>query len=145
MARLRKPIRSSLALALLALLLLAACSGPSTRTPGPEGASASPAGPTGTLEGTITDSDGSAIGGARVTVRNDLFGRKWKAQADMDGDFLLLDLPAADGYRVTVSTPPFWTTTLKDISVTAGKTTRLTVVRRLGHRGGPLNPGETGY
>jgi len=144
MARLRTLPTFSLALAILALLALAACAG-GARTPGPDLPPASPAGPTGTLEGTVSDASGSAIGGAHITVHNPGFGRKWTARADMDGNFLLLDLPAADGYRVTVSTLPFWTITLKDISVAAGKTTRLAVVRRLGHKGGPLNPGETGH
>lgn len=124
--------------AFLLLLLAAACATTGTRTG--EAAAPLPEGPTGTLEGTVTDAYGSGVGGAHITVHHPSYARKWTGRTDMEGNFLLLDLPAGDGFKVTVSTPPFWTTTLRGISISAGKTTTLTVVRRLGHKGGPMSP-----
>lgn len=93
---------------------------------------------TGRIEGTITDQDGSPVGGCRVTVSHPVSGRKWKAKADMDGNFLLFGIPEGGGYHVTVSTPPIWRTTLNAIEVKAGQPTRLQVVRRLLRNHGPL-------
>jgi len=96
-------------------------------------------GPTGRIEGTVTEQDGSPIGGCRVTVSHPVSGRKWKAQADMEGNFLVFNLPEGGGYRITFSTPPIWRTTMKSIEVKAGQATRLQVVRRLLRGQGPLS------
>lgn len=133
------------ALALLAALLLAlvACASSSSRSAA-EAADQPPLpeGPRGRIEGTVFDVDGSPIQGCRITLYHSGLGRKWHAQADEDGRFLLVDLPVLDEYKLTLSTPPFWTTTLRHISVRVGEATRLDVVRRLEQGGGPLTPGS---
>lgn len=131
------PARTAAFILLTALLLaLAACATSGSRDPGEQAQAPAPGGPTGRIEGSVSDIDGSPIAGCRITVTHS--GRKWTATADDDGRFILVDLPALDGYKVTLSTPPFWTTTYRNISVTAGQPSKLDVVRRMTQRGGPM-------
>ena len=133
-------------LALLASVALIAGCATSSRQPAaaqdPSASAAVADGPTGRIEGTVAEQDGSPIGGCRVTVSHPVSGRKWKAQADMEGNFLVFNLPEGSGYRVTFSTPPIWRTTLKSIEVKAGQATRLQIVRRLLRGHGPLSADE---
>ncbi len=129
-------------LGLMVMALLFACGGADKRQPqgGPE--VQLPPGPTGGIAGYVSDSDGSPIMGAHVKVSHPGFGRNWTTQADSDGKYSFSGLPAVDGYAMTVSTPPFWITTLKEITVRADEVTTVNVTRRLTQHPGPLTPGE---
>ena len=133
------------ALAAIALVLFSACAtGHGRNATTGEGDGGLPPGPAGGIAGYISDSDGSPIMGARIKVSHPGFGRHWTTQADSDGKYSVSGLPAVDGYTMTVSTPPFWITTLRDLAVKAGEVTTVNVTRRLPQHPGPLTPGTPG-
>ncbi len=132
-------------LAAISLVLLFACAAQHGRSPSSgEAGQALPSGPTGGIAGYISDGDGSPIMGAHIKLSHAGFSRHWTTQADSDGKYSFSGLPAVDGYSMTVSTPPFWVTTLRDLAVKAGAVTEGNVTRRLPQHPGPLTPGTPG-
>jgi hypothetical protein len=127
------------------LVLLFACAAQQGRSPSSgEAVEALPPGPTGGIAGYISDADGNPVMGARVKLSHAGFSRHWTTQADSDGKYSFSGVPAVDGYSMTVSTPPFWVTTLRDLAVRPDAVTEVNVTRRLTQHPGPLTPGTPG-
>ncbi len=127
---------------LLVVLSFACAAGRERGAATGEGSGALPPGPVGGIAGYVSDADGSPVMGAHMKVSHPGFGRNWTTRADSDGKYSFSGLPAVDGYTMTVSTPPFWITTLRDLAVRAGEVTTVNVTRRLPKHPGPLTPGE---
>jgi hypothetical protein len=77
--------------------------------------------PTGTLVGTVTDSQGGAIVGAKVTVTDMASGTSVTTKSGDGGQFTVNNL-APSAYKVTVEMKSFKTSVFSDITITLGKT-----------------------
>jgi hypothetical protein len=83
---------------------------------------------TGRIEGTIYDSDGMPMGGARITVSSPTqIGGKKSAESGGDGSFRFLGLIPGE-FKVTVSKKGFITDVRKGIRVSSGKTVTLDIL-----------------
>jgi Carboxypeptidase regulatory-like domain/TonB-dependent Receptor Plug Domain len=83
--------------------------------------SASHAQTTSTIQGTITDKQGLAIGGAQLRLSGDTIGTSRTAVSDATGTYQFQNLPAGV-YTLTVSHAGFTTNALKDLDVTINRT-----------------------
>ena len=77
--------------------------------------------PTGTLVGTVTDSQGGAIVGAKVTVTDMASGTSVTTKSGDGGQFTVDNL-APSAYKVTVEMKSFKTSVFSNITITIGKT-----------------------
>ncbi len=78
---------------------------------------------TAALQGTVVDSSGAALQGARVTARNTGTGEDRTTQTDDQGAYLLPSLPIGN-YRVEVNAPGLQTTSASGLVLEVGRTVR---------------------
>jgi hypothetical protein len=83
--------------------------------------SASHAQTTSTIQGTVTDKQGLAIGGAQLRLTGDTIGTSRTTVSDATGAYQFQNLPAGV-YTLTVSHSGFTTNALKDLDVTINRT-----------------------
>jgi hypothetical protein len=82
--------------------------------------SAGPAAPA-TIEGTVTDTNGGVVEGARVILSGEKPGDQRVAESGSNGQFVFLGLPA-DNFKLTVSAPGMGTVVSPQIVLGAGQT-----------------------
>src|SRR5260370_32667455 len=76
--------------------------------------------PTSTLNGTVTDPQGAAVAGAKVSVVNQATGAVRDTTTDMAGFYSVTNLLPAD-YTVRIETPTFAKAELKDVRLEVGR------------------------
>lgn len=87
---------------------------------------------TGTLKGTVVDSNGGVVGGTTVTVKNEATGVEKTTTTSSDGLYVVSDL-APGKYTVTVSpTSGFSTKNVTGVDIKLGETTDLKVDLEVG-------------
>ena len=84
-----------------------------------------------TLSGTVVDSEGLAIPGANVKVKNNATGQEIDLVSGADGGFTAPNINSGN-YSVTVELAGFRTTTLEKISIAAGIPTAVKVTLQIG-------------
>lgn len=77
---------------------------------------------TATLQGTISDSQGAIISGAKVTARNLATGVERQTQTDSDGNYVIPALPVGT-YRLEVQQEGFSTQIINEIKLEVAQTT----------------------
>src|SRR5579863_4619500 len=85
----------------------------------------------GRVIGTVTDPQGAALGGAKVTVTNTGTNVSWNAVTDDKGSYQVLDLPIGM-YKVVVQNRGFATATTEPEELTINQTLRLDVRLKVG-------------
>ena len=80
----------------------------------------------GTILGTVTDSSGAAVAGAKVEVRNNNTGLDRTTQTSGDGSYAVPELPLGS-YVVSVSQPGFQTAVTNDVAVNVATESRVDV------------------
>src|SRR5690349_2207561 len=83
---------------------------------------------TSTLDGTVSDPQGSPIAGAQVVVANSDNGQTFKAATDARGQWVITAMPAGN-YVVSIVAPGFRTVNVQDVKMDAG--VPATVIARL--------------
>jgi len=78
---------------------------------------------TGSIGGTVTDSVGSTVVNADVTVRNQATGEAHTTKTDASGIYLVPSLPVGT-YRVEVKSPGMQTTAATGVELSVGSTVR---------------------
>ncbi|MGH9847167.1 MAG: carboxypeptidase regulatory-like domain-containing protein, partial [Blastocatellia bacterium] len=73
---------------------------------------------TGSIEGTITDANGSIVPGVSVTVTGQTVGFGRTVQSDSQGGFRVLQIPAGSYKIATAAISGFAATTVEDVTVT---------------------------
>src|SRR5205085_3409414 len=76
--------------------------------------------PTSTLNGTVTDPQGAAVAGAKVTAVNQATGVTRDTTTDSQGLYSFANLPPGE-YSVRIESPTFAKTELKDIRLVVGR------------------------
>src|ERR1019366_6092418 len=89
--------------------------------------------PTGTLVGTVTDAQGGAIAGAKVTVTDMASGTSVSTQTGGSGEFTVNNL-APSVYKVTIELKSFKTSVFSNVTITVGKTYSLPAKLELGEQ-----------
>src|SRR5215472_10742637 len=74
---------------------------------------------TATLSGTVSDSSGAVVPGARITTTNDATGLKGNATANNDGEFTIPLLPPGR-YTVHAEQPGFTPMDIRDVVLEVG-------------------------
>ena len=92
--------------------------------------------PTSTLNGTVTDPQGAAVAGARVTITENATGIGREAAAGSDGGFAVTDLTPGE-YTVRVNAPGFATSEIKELRLEVGRASTLNVSLKIA-RGGEV-------
>jgi Carboxypeptidase regulatory-like domain/TonB dependent receptor len=85
----------------------------------------------GTIVGTITDTSGAVVSGARVTVRNIETGLERNVTADASGDYDVPDLVAGH-YSITVTHSGFSTATVSDFELLVAQRASINTVLQVG-------------
>jgi hypothetical protein len=85
----------------------------------------------GIITGTVKDSTGAVVPGARVTAIQPATNSSYKASTTAAGDFTVPDLPVGN-YQLRVEATGFKTEVANDIVVQAGATVRLDLQLELG-------------
>ena len=85
----------------------------------------------GTILGTITDSQGAVVTGAKIVVRNVNTGLERTTQTSADGSYSVPELPIGT-YTITVNQSGFQTSSITDIAVDVGAEKRVDVVLKAG-------------
>jgi hypothetical protein len=85
----------------------------------------------GTILGTVTDTTGAVIGGAKVTVRNTGTGQERSATTSADGSYSIPELPIGT-YSVTVSQAGFQTSVTTDVVVDVATERRVDAALKTG-------------
>lgn len=111
------------ALSRLALIVLAVCA--------LFGAGLANAQTTSTIQGTITDKQGLAVGGAELHLSGDVLGTSRTATTDAAGAYAFTNIPAGN-YSLTVSHSGFSTRSFNDLAVTLNRTLTFNVVLEVG-------------
>lgn len=88
-------------------------------------------GVTGRIAGTVIDSSGAAIPGAKVSIRNQDTGIAYTIAADSRGDYQANNLPPG-AYEVEVEAPGMQTIIFKGIIVTVNTTSPVPITLRVG-------------
>lgn len=78
-----------------------------------------------TLRGSVTDYDGTPVGGSTVVITNRSTGFTKTITTDENGEFNLRGLPVGDDYTVVVSKPTYDTTKAEDVVLNVGKVSDL--------------------
>src|SRR5436309_10167305 len=81
---------------------------------------------TGTLVGTVTDSSGAVVAGAKVKVTNEGTGIGFSTVTNSSGDYVVPNLAAAS-YTIQIEVPGFRTAEIKDIRLLLNTTVRTDV------------------
>src|SRR5262245_53516226 len=87
---------------------------------------------TGTVRGTVNDSTGAIIAGAKVTITKKSTGATQNQQTSGSGTFEFTNLLIGDDYTVSVEAANFKTTTLTEVKVQVGQPTDLAVAMQAG-------------
>ncbi len=90
--------------------------------------------PTSTLNGTVTDPQGAAVGGAKVTITNQGTGVSREATTDTSGFYTFANV-APGTYTLKVESPSFAAAELKDIQLAVGRASTVDVKLALAGRG----------
>src|SRR5215831_262797 len=85
----------------------------------------------GTILGTVTDTTGAVIGGAKVTVRNTGTGQERSTTTSADGSYSVPELPIGT-YTVTISQTGFQTSVTTGVVVDVATERRVDAVLRAG-------------
>ena len=85
----------------------------------------------GSLTGAVTDSTGSVVSGAKVTVTNPATGLTRSDTTDASGSYQFTDLPPGT-YNVTFIASSFGQVTSHDVSIAANQTRRIDTVMTAG-------------
>ena len=85
----------------------------------------------GSLTGAVTDSTGSVVSGAKVTVTNPATGLTRSDTTDASGSYQFTDLPPG-AYNVTFIASSFGQVTSHDVSIAANQTRRIDTVMTAG-------------
>lgn len=86
---------------------------------------------TSTIQGTVTDKQGLAVGGAELKLSGDVIGTSRTATSDAGGGYSFANLPAGV-YSLTVTHAGFATSAFKDIDVTLNRTLTFNVTLEVG-------------
>lgn len=86
---------------------------------------------TSTIQGTITDKQGLAVGGAELHLSGDVLGTSRTATTDNAGAYAFTNIPAGN-YSLTVSHTGFSTRSFNDLAVTLNRTLTFNVVLEVG-------------
>jgi len=89
--------------------------------------------PTGTLVGVVTDTQGGAIAGAKVTVTDTASGTSVSTQSGGGGEFTVNNL-APSVYKITVEMKSFKTSVFSNVTITLGKTYSLPAKLEVGEQ-----------
>ena len=92
--------------------------------------------PTSTLNGTVTDPQGAAVAGAKVTITTSATGISREATTGSDGGFAVTDLTPGE-YTVRVNAPGFATSEIKELRLEVGRASTLNVSLKIA-RGGEV-------
>jgi len=86
----------------------------------------------GEFTGSVTDSNGASVPGAKVTALDPATGRSWTGETNDDGVYRLVSLPTGVRYDLTVEKTGF--KTIKDnlVSLDVGEARRLDFVLEVG-------------
>ncbi len=79
----------------------------------------------GEFTGTITDPNGGAVVGAKVTAVDPATGRTWTGQTNEDGVYRLVSVPTGTRYEVSVEHQGFKTARRDDVTLDVGEAKRL--------------------
>jgi hypothetical protein len=120
----------ALGVALFALMLLAALTPPDAH-----GQAA-----TGSIEGEVTDSQGTVILDAAITVTSNATGRSFTTTSTASGTFVIGPLAPGD-YKLEAEASGWRKVIITSVAVTAGKVTRANVMLDLGGAKGPVYAG----
>jgi hypothetical protein len=77
--------------------------------------------PTGGIVGTVTDPQGAAVVGAKITIKDVATGNTLPAVSGDGGEFTVANLSPST-YKVTITMPNFKTAVYDNITITVGKT-----------------------
>jgi hypothetical protein len=88
----------------------------------------------GTLTGTVTDSSGAIVAGAKVTITEQATGQVYELTTNGTGEFTRPALKPST-YIVTVRAPGFKTSQQKDVILNAGERTGVTIALTIGEIG----------
>jgi hypothetical protein len=88
-------------------------------------------GATGAMSGTVQDSSGAVVQGATVTIVNTATGESIRAERTNAAGFFTVTLLRAGTYNVRVESPNFAVEELRDVTVRATETTRLTATLKV--------------
>ena len=100
-------------------------------SPLPSGTPASFSGASGAISGKVIDPIGAVIAGAKLTARNKRSGEVFEARTEVDGRFLLGNLPAGL-YEVQIDAPGFTSTVVVDVPVNSSIVTELNATLMVG-------------
>jgi hypothetical protein len=93
---------------------------------------------TSTIQGTVTDKQGLAIGGAQLRLSGDTIGTSRTTVSDTTGSYQFQNLPVGV-YTLTVTHAGFATNALKDLDVTINRTLTLNLQLEVGQVGEVVN------
>ncbi len=83
------------------------------------------------MSGTVQDSSGAVVQGATVTIVNNATGESVRAERTNASGFFTVTLLRAGTYNVRVESPNFAVEELRDVTVRATETTRLTATLKV--------------
>ena len=86
---------------------------------------------TGDILGTVQDTTGAVVPGAKVTLTAVDTGTKWESTSDSNGDYLFAQLKPGH-YSVEASKPGLQTVTISNIELLVGQRPRVDIVLRVG-------------
>ena len=86
---------------------------------------------TGALNGTVEDSSGAGIGGAKITVVNRSTGERREVTSEADGSYTVTRLSPAN-YKIEVSAPGFKSSANDNVKIVVTETLRLPVKMSIG-------------
>jgi hypothetical protein len=85
----------------------------------------------GTILGTVTDTSGAVVSGAKVTIKNTATGLERTTASSADGTYAVPELPLGS-YTVTISQPGFQTSVATNVVVDVATERRVDAVLRTG-------------
>src|SRR3989441_4190206 len=97
--------------------------------------------PTSTLNGIVTDPQGAAVAGAKVTLSSKAPGLTRDTSTGSEGQYVFANLPPGD-YDIRIETQGFATREFKGVRLEVGRATTLDVKLALGQLGQEVTVGE---
>src|SRR2546425_938984 len=97
--------------------------------------------PTSTLNGIVTDPQGAAVAGAKVTLTSKATGLTRDTSTGSEGQYVFANLPPGD-YDIRIETQGFATREFKGVRLEVGRATTLDVKLALGQLGQEVTVGE---
>jgi Carboxypeptidase regulatory-like domain/TonB dependent receptor-like, beta-barrel len=86
----------------------------------------------GEFTGSVTDSQGASVSGAKVTALDPATGRSWTAETNEDGVYRIVSLPTGTKYDITVERQGFKTTMERLVTLDVGEARRLDFALEVG-------------